>query len=680
MLSAAQRREFTMNSFVKIMAMMPSQKRYELVARFYANGLRAFTQLAVIRFWTMERQRSEMRHPEAFRNRRSSWQGLGYEWWLESDDYEEEGAPVRRRPPKPKRADSIVFDDSSSDSRSGSSTETEPVMVRKVSPPAPTITGQQGDRKAPLQTLVLPPALGTSEPDPEEEVDIPLPTTLETPVGNITRMVQKMTTDAKEHVQGARAAPGGHRLAPLPKHLASQLGGNHLAKMQQASGGRNDSHTPYHHSVDIPSSEGTAGPRSRVREDVELIEENGEIFRMSPIEESSLLPQTQQSRGWKHDSLQETPKPDDKTAPESPAPRQPAPSGSNSPNQPPQVPPRPARYPSSSSQSSSASGKSDMHGSDMNSGSQGKNVNPGNAHVDVAAGSSQGGGPATPQSAASPDVSNVTHPRSNQHTSIPHTSATHDFALTSFPPFPSLSSDHTVAEYRRRSENASSDSASTTSSSSSSRARRALAFKLNNKAGAWSPQVSKASASTSIPAMTPHHSKENNPPAPARGGGETAEEMTRRISRSGPSPLRVERSRRRSTTPSAPVQEDEQEAISPTSTSQRPTLAFPSYPTGTMPRQTFGSIWQNMGSYPFASPNENERPRQATEQRAAQTMGSYRPSSSMSTPHTSPEFAPSQSSRSTGRKRSGAISSPEGGGANDMGKPKNAGDDDAPVD
>lgn len=136
-LSAAQRRGFTVNSFVKIMAMMPPQKRHELVARFYANGLRAFTQLAVIRFWTMERQRSEMRHPEAFRNRRSSWQGLGYEWWLESDDYEEEAAPVRKRPPKPKRTHSIVFDDSSSDSRSGSSTETEPVMVRKVSPQHP---------------------------------------------------------------------------------------------------------------------------------------------------------------------------------------------------------------------------------------------------------------------------------------------------------------------------------------------------------------------------------------------------------------------------------------------------------------------------------------------------------------------------------------------------------------
>jgi len=315
--------------------------------------------------------------------------------------------------------------------------------------------------------------------------------------------------------------------------------------------------------------------------------------------------------------------------------------------------------------------------SDQKSGIQGKNVDQGNAHVDVSARLGQGGKSATPPSAASQDASNVTVSNTNKRTS---TTSVKDFILTSFPPF----SDIAVADTRRRSHTASSDSASTTSSSSSARARRGLAFKLNNKAGAWSPQVSKASASTetSTAAMTPHYSKENQPPTPARGEEETAEQMTRRLSQTMPSPLRIDRSRRRSTAPTIPIHEDEPDAISPT-TSRNPTSTFPSYSTQTLPRQSFGTVYQRMASYPnpFGYPDENEREEQAAEQQRdprTSAYRGYRVSPLMSTPHSSPEVFPTQPIRSSGRKRSGAISSPEGQGINDTGKQERADDDAAP--
>lgn len=680
--SAMHRPDFTVNSFVKMLAMMRSRERYRTASKFYVSGLRGFTQLAVIRWWAMDRQRMEMKHPEAFRNRTSNWQQLGYEWWLESEDDEEEAVAVRIRRVTPKRTHSVVFDDGHPPPRSESDTETEPVMTRKIPPRAPMPMGQQGGRKASLPIGVLPelPDLEPIEPNPDVEVDIPLPTSLETTVGMVVHRVQKLIREQQAFAMAKRNRPGGHRLAPLPESLVSRSGCTKATNMEKSGGGRNDSHTPHGLHISTPGPKGSDYLRSRVREDLGLFEEDEEIFKMSPPADTSAHSLGQQSRGWKHDSLQETPNTGGQPGEGPHGDGQDDEQGSRRPLEPPQVPPRPAKYSRSSLQGSSADGKSDVHGDEPRGSSQGSDVDQGNAHVDVPAPLGQCGNPATPQPAASPVTSNVTVSRPDKHISAPLTTSTQDFALTSFPPF---SDTNTVADTRRRSQTASSDSASTTSSSSAARARRSLAFKFNNKAGAWSPQVPKASASTetstSSAAMTPHHSKENYPATASSGEQESAEQFTRRISQTAPPPLNIDRSRRRSTALAIPVHEDEQEAISLTS-SRNPATFFPSYSTGTLQRQTFGNLWQRMGSYsnPFGYADENEREQQrVSEQRMMPEMSAYRPSPSMSTPHSSPEIAPTQPTRSSGRKRSGAISSPEGQSATTMGKQKREEDEDA---
>jgi len=270
-LSNMRRSELNVNSFAKMLAMLPSRERHEMTAKFYAVGLRGFTQLAVIRCWAMERQRMEMKHPEAFRNRTSNWQELGFEWWLESDDDEEEAVPVRLRPPKkPRRTRSVVFDNGGSGSDSGSDTETEPVMTRKIPPRAKMSTERKQSREVLLQFLDLPPTLTFSEPDPEEEVDIPLPTSLETPVGMLNLKLLEMITEAKSFSQKLRAGPRGDRLPPLPPHLASQLPDTKTTQTVQEGGRRTDSHAPQRHSVDDSQPGYSTDLRARVRKDVKL--------------------------------------------------------------------------------------------------------------------------------------------------------------------------------------------------------------------------------------------------------------------------------------------------------------------------------------------------------------------------------------------------------------------------
>lgn len=275
LLSALIPPRLQINDLVRLLLPMSQQERRHTVSEAYASGRRGFTQLAVKRLLALTRQQRAQKHPQDFeQSNRFRWQDLGYESGSSPVDQGKGSVQCPPRPPTPKRTRSIIFaGEPQSESRSEREFDNEPVMTRKIPPRTPLITGQQPPQKTGPRPFVLPPTFHADESDPEAEVDIPLPASLETPPGNLTHMLHGMIQQQKVFSRKLRAGPAAHWLDPLPASLDSRTDRRGSVKDDVR---RNDSHTPGSSPRQGSTPDAADGLRATVLEEAKPIRSESE--------------------------------------------------------------------------------------------------------------------------------------------------------------------------------------------------------------------------------------------------------------------------------------------------------------------------------------------------------------------------------------------------------------------